>query len=88
MRINSNTQSSAEIRAERTSTPPTPNAASSRAAEVDKLSSDTVNLTSLAAQTLQMPPVRQDKVEALRRRVESGEYDIDPQGTAEAMLSE
>ncbi|HTR27101.1 MAG TPA: flagellar biosynthesis anti-sigma factor FlgM [Terriglobales bacterium] len=86
MRINPQTPPSNEISAERMSSGQTA-ANSARSPQVDKFGGDTVSLSSLAAQTLQMPPVRQDKVDALRQRVESGDYDVDPRGTAEAMLN-
>ena len=87
MRINSNTPGASEVSAERTSTTPASTPNSSRTPEGDKFSVDTVSLSSLAAQTLQMPAVRQEKVDALRHKVESGDYDVDPRGTADAMLN-
>lgn len=49
---------------------------------------DTVSLSSLTTQTLQMPEVRQDKVDSLRQMIANGEYRVDPNQIADAMLSE
>lgn len=86
MRINLNTPGTSEVSTERTSTAPgsTPNGP--HTSDVDKFASDTVSLTSLAAQTMQMPAVRQDKVDALRQQIANGEYEVDPRKTADAML--
>jgi len=86
MRINTNSPSN-EISAERMSNGPAASPNSAQASLVDRFGGDTVSLSSLAAQTLQMPPVRQDKVDALRQQVESGDYDVDLRGTADAMLN-
>ncbi|HVM91860.1 MAG TPA: flagellar biosynthesis anti-sigma factor FlgM [Terriglobales bacterium] len=86
MRINPNTPSN-EISAERTTAGQATPQNSAQASPVDRFGGDTVSLSSLAAQTLQMPPVRQDKVDALRQQVESGHYDVDLRGTADAMLN-
>jgi negative regulator of flagellin synthesis FlgM len=88
MRINSNTPGASEVSAERTSTAPASTPNPSRTPEADKFGGDTVSLSSLAAQTLQMPAVRQEKVDALRHKIESGAYEIDPRKTADAMLNE
>ena len=87
MRINSHNTPSTEISAERTSTKPPSTSDAPQVSQGDKFGGDTVSLRSLAAQTLHMPAVRQDKVDALREKVESGEYRADPRGTAEAMLN-
>jgi flagellar biosynthesis anti-sigma factor FlgM len=47
---------------------------------------DTVRLTGLASQAMSMPEVRQDMVARLRQSVQSGQYSVDPQKVAEAML--
>jgi flagellar biosynthesis anti-sigma factor FlgM len=87
MRINLNTPGANQISPERTSTAPGSSASSTgRTSEVDKFAGDTVSLSSLAAQTMQMPAVRQDKVDALRHQIATGDYAIDPQKTADAML--
>ncbi|MGB9199492.1 MAG: flagellar biosynthesis anti-sigma factor FlgM [Terriglobales bacterium] len=88
MRINLNTPGSDQISTERTSAQPASTTSSSRTPETDKFSGDTVSLSSLTEQALQMPAVRQEKVDALRQKIESGEYEIDPKKTAAAMLNE
>jgi flagellar biosynthesis anti-sigma factor FlgM len=53
-----------------------------------QLSSDQGRVQSLAAQVNNLPEIRQEKVEALRRVIRDGNYDVAPEQTAEAMLSE
>jgi len=86
MRINLNTPGASQVSTERTSTAPGSGSNSTRTSDADKFAGDTVNLSSLAAQTMQMPAVRQGKVDALRHQIANGEYEIDPQHTADAML--
>lgn len=86
MRINLNTPGASEVSTERTSTAPGSASNGARPSDLDKFAGDTVSLSSLAAQTMQMPPVRQDKVDALRQQIATGQYEIDPQKTADAML--
>jgi flagellar biosynthesis anti-sigma factor FlgM len=50
------------------------------------LSVDGARINSLVAKALDAPDVRQDKVEALRRAVQNGEYVVDPAHIAEAMI--
>ncbi|MGH9499981.1 MAG: flagellar biosynthesis anti-sigma factor FlgM [Terriglobales bacterium] len=50
------------------------------------LSVDGARVNSLVAKALHAPEIRQDKVEALRQAVQSGEYAIDPAQIAEAMI--
>jgi flagellar biosynthesis anti-sigma factor FlgM len=54
--------------------------------EADSFSSDTVSLSALANQALQMPEVRQNKVESLQQSIASGQYTVDAKGIAAAML--
>ncbi|MGC2447992.1 MAG: flagellar biosynthesis anti-sigma factor FlgM, partial [Candidatus Sulfotelmatobacter sp.] len=42
----------------------------------------------LAAQAVQLPEVRQDKVDALRQAIQSGQYQADPQQTAGALFTQ
>jgi len=49
---------------------------------------DTVQLSSLASRALQMPEIRQDKIDSLRQQIKSGGYKLDAHATAAAMLSE
>jgi negative regulator of flagellin synthesis FlgM len=50
------------------------------------LSSDALSVSSLEAQVLAAPEVRQDKVEALRQQVQNGQYKVDPDQIAKAIL--
>lgn len=50
------------------------------------LSTDTLNLSSLEAKVQAAPEVRQEKVEALRQAIQNGEYEVDPQKIAHAIL--
>jgi len=50
------------------------------------LSVDTLNISSLKAQALASPEIRQDKVEALRQQVQNGQYKVDPDQIAKAIL--
>jgi negative regulator of flagellin synthesis FlgM len=51
------------------------------------LSVDTLSVSSLQAQALATPEVRQDKVEALRQQVQNGQYHVDPEHIAQAILN-
>jgi len=51
-------------------------------------SSDSLDLASLQAQALAMPPVRQDRVEALRQAIQNGEYQVDPDKIAQSILQQ
>ena len=52
------------------------------------LSSDTLDLPSLEAQVLASPEVRADRVEALRQAIQNGEYAIEPDKIAQAILQQ
>ena len=52
------------------------------------LSSDSTSVGSLVTTALNSPSVRQDKVDALRQAVNSGQYQIDPDKIAAAMIDE
>jgi flagellar biosynthesis anti-sigma factor FlgM len=49
---------------------------------------DTVHLSSLASRALQLPEIRQDKIDSIRQQIKSGEYKLDAHATAAAMLTE
>lgn len=49
---------------------------------------DSVTLSSLASKALDTPEVRQDKVDSLRSAIQNGSYTVDPDQTADAMLSD
>ncbi len=52
------------------------------------LSSDALSTSSLEAQAMAAPAVRQDKVEALRQAVQNGEYKLEPDKIARAILQQ
>ncbi len=52
------------------------------------LSSDTVAVSSLASKAMETAPIRQEKVDSLRQAVDSGQYKLEPDKIAEAMLQE
>jgi negative regulator of flagellin synthesis FlgM len=52
------------------------------------LAFDHANISALVSQAMSSPDVRQDKVDALRQAVSSGEYKVDPGQVADAMLPE
>lgn len=53
----------------------------------DSVPEDMVTISSLAQQVLQMPEIRQDRVSTLQQSVGEGQYEIDPESIAEAMLA-
>lgn len=53
-----------------------------------RLSTDQARVASLAAQVNNLPEVRQQKVEALRRVIGDGSYQVTPEQTADAILAE
>ena len=52
------------------------------------LSFDRASVGSLVSQAMASPDVRQDKVDALRQAISSGQYKVEPTKIAEAMLQE
>ena len=58
------------------------------AEEGENFPEDTVTISTLTAKALQMPEVRQDKVDSLRQSVSSGQYQLDPYAIADAMVDE
>jgi flagellar biosynthesis anti-sigma factor FlgM len=54
--------------------------------DADSFSSDTVTLSALASRALQMPEVRQERVDSLRQSIASGQYEVDAHSIAGAML--
>jgi len=52
------------------------------------LSAGKANVETLATQALNSPEIRQDKIEALRQAIASGQYKVDPGAIAEAMIRE
>lgn len=51
-------------------------------------SSDSVKVSSLAANAMSSPEVRQERVQALSAAVEGGNYKLDPQEIAAAMIAQ
>jgi len=88
MRIGLNPPDPQRVSTEQTSTS---SAAVRRAGNVpgedaDTFSSDTVTLSALANRALQMPEVRQERVASLQQSIASGQYEVDAQSIAAAML--
>jgi len=52
------------------------------------LSSDALSVSSLTTQAMEAPSVRQDRVEALRQKVQNGEYNLDANKIAQAILQQ
>jgi negative regulator of flagellin synthesis FlgM len=52
------------------------------------LSVDALSVSSLEEQAMSAPPVRQDKVEALRQAIQNGEYKPEPEKIAQAILEQ
>jgi|SRR5450631_3242304 len=63
-------------------------AANAAANEGATFSAGKVGVNTLEAQVLATPEIRQDRVEALRQAISSGNYQLDPAKMADAMLSE
>lgn len=51
-------------------------------------SSDQVSLSSLEARVMQTPEIRQDRVASLKDAISKGEYALQPDKIADAMLNE
>ncbi len=93
MRIDPNTraqqaETSAEAAASnaRAATPAA--AAGEPAADSARFSLDQVHVQALTAQASSLPEIRQEKVTALGQAVRDGTYQVSPEQTAEAVLSE
>jgi flagellar biosynthesis anti-sigma factor FlgM len=56
--------------------------------ESDSFPEDMVSISSLAAKAMQTPAVREDRVETLRQSVASGQYELDPDAIAAAMVNQ
>jgi flagellar biosynthesis anti-sigma factor FlgM len=89
MRIGLNTpdtQSVSTEQAKKPSTAVTNQPEVSSSADKNTLSQDRVTLSALASQALGMPEVRQATVDSLRQSVSSGQYQLDPNDIADAIL--
>jgi flagellar biosynthesis anti-sigma factor FlgM len=62
--------------------------AESRGADTAQLSSDQARVQALTVQVNNLPEIRQQKVEALGRAVRDGSYQVSPESTADALISE
>jgi negative regulator of flagellin synthesis FlgM len=58
------------------------------ASDTAQLSLDQARVQALVSQATALPEVRQEKVAALGRAIRQGSYQVSPEQTAEAMLSE
>jgi|SRR5580658_6442758 flagellar biosynthesis anti-sigma factor FlgM len=54
--------------------------------ETNGLSQDRVTLSALASQALGLPEVRQGAVDSLRQSINNGQYKLDPNSIADAIL--
>lgn len=54
----------------------------------DGISVDQVATANLADHAMSLPEVRMDKVNALRQAISSGQYKVDPQKVADAIVDE
>jgi negative regulator of flagellin synthesis FlgM len=93
MRIDLNTKSTELPDANqvaKTASQSAPETASGKAPSIDttRLSIAQGRVQALAAQVNKLPDVRQEKVAALGRAVQSGTYQVTPEQTADALLSE
>lgn len=89
MRIGPNIPDLQGVSAARTDNASSTSQAHSAAAdESESLPEDTVTISTLTAKALQMPEVRQDKVDTLRQSVSSGQYQVDPYAIADAMVNQ
>jgi flagellar biosynthesis anti-sigma factor FlgM len=87
MRIGLNAPNPQEISTERASTSSASTQSAAATPQTDKFSGDTVSLKSLTAKTLEQPEVRQERVDNFQQMIASGQYHLDSQKSAEAMLS-
>jgi negative regulator of flagellin synthesis FlgM len=88
MQININQISSNQIELDKNSSTKASQQTTSANANVEdraSLTSDSAAVTSLQQQALAIPDVRQDKVDALKQQIQSGQYNVDPDKTAKAM---
>lgn len=92
MRINPNVPSSNSAQSQKVSDAKSTGA--NRAADQSsvgaggQLASDSAQLSSLATQLGKFPPVRQSKVQALQQQFQTGNYSVDANKVAQAMLTD
>jgi flagellar biosynthesis anti-sigma factor FlgM len=54
--------------------------------DTTSLSADSRSISSLQARALATPELRQDKIEALRQSIQNGDYKLEPDQIAQAIL--
>jgi len=69
-------------------TSPAPQVSQEQGADKATLSSGQDQTATLLSQAMATPDVRLDKIEALRQAINSGEYKIEPDKIADAMLND
>jgi negative regulator of flagellin synthesis FlgM len=92
MQINVNQSSGNQVELENSSNnkvsqQSTASSSNANASVVDRasLTNDSATVSALQQQAMATPDVRQDKVDALKQQVQSGQYNYDPASTAKAM---
>jgi flagellar biosynthesis anti-sigma factor FlgM len=88
MRIDTNQVSSNQIELENSSTGKVSQQSSPAGTNIEdraSLKNDSATVSSLQQTALAFPDVRQDKVDALKQQIQSGQYNADPGETAKAM---
>jgi negative regulator of flagellin synthesis FlgM len=88
MQININQVSSNQIELDKNSNAKASQQTTAATVNVEdraSLTNDSAAVTSLQQKALAVPDVRQDKVDALKQQIQSGQYKLDPDETAKAM---
>ena len=91
MRIDLHTAPHPLAEADRSRTQPSPNSSLNRVGAAEdqaQFCGAHIQVAALAAQASQLPEIREERVQALRRAVQSGNYVADPQNIAGAMLDQ
>ena len=91
MRIDLNGSAASQIASERAKTESATAKQQSSSAKVNDratLSFDSVAVSALASKAMQTPEIRQAKVSSLQHAISTGQYKIDPDKIASAMLKE
>ena len=85
-RVNSSNDASRTAQAEQSAKPAT--SASPSEPDAVKVSERAANIGRLAARASELPDVRQEKVDALRERIQSGSYNPKASEIADAVIKE
>lgn len=92
MRINPNTgigqANDPQLAASGAKNAPAASSSGTRSNDTAQLSTDQVRVQALAAQANAVPEIRQEKVAALGRALRDGSYQVSPEHTADALISE